>query len=388
MSPINLPFLTDLPPMKPKLPPTLHRRAQTTGEVRLRSAICARDVKQARSASWVDWRPDARLRPGVTISDLLDVYLAKLEREDRASFQDVRSIVECYLRPAFGRLLVEALAQVDLMAWIEVLKGCLAANTVHCRFSPLKAALEMARRAKVITVNPCTALPRGVLPARKTRPGFDPASEVLSPVELGMVIGSVAKPEEVTYAALGLAGLRVGEFSALRCSDIDRTRDPLWSLTVERSWSRKTGRFHTTKTGVTRFVPVHPALRSILERWLNRGWAETYGRSPGPTDLLVPRLHKGGLVPLNDRRVLERWHRALKRVGLARRRLHSLRHTFVSMLLAAGSDWRAVERITHPTPRWRSLEVYAHYQWPVLCRAVSQLQLDIAGSSQLELFGR
>jgi integrase len=55
---------------------------------------------------------------------------------------------------------------------------------------------------------------------------------------------------------------------------------------VSESYSIHLRRTKRTKTGVTRQVPVHPVLQQILDEWLESGFRGTFGRDPGPTDLM------------------------------------------------------------------------------------------------------
>jgi hypothetical protein len=43
-----------------------------------------------------------------------------------------------------------------------------------------------------------------------------------------------------------------------------------------------------TKTGRTRFMPVHPTLATMLAEWRLVGWPAIFGRTPNPDDLICP----------------------------------------------------------------------------------------------------
>ena len=119
------------------------------------------------------------------------------------------------------------------------------------------------------------------------------------------------------YAMLFLAGVRFGEAAALRVASYDPTVQPLGKLLVAASYNVKLHREKSTKTGVTREVPVHPVLAKIIGEWLLGGWAKMIGRDPRPDDLLIPsRLGRHR----NVNHMLRRLHEDLGRLGYRKRR--------------------------------------------------------------------
>jgi integrase len=162
---------------------------------------------------------------------------------------------------------------------------------------------------------------------------------------------------ERQYAALFVllvkAGLRPSEAFALRPGDIDwRGR----TLRVERAWNL--GREKPTKTYEERMVDLTPEVVQALEhhlRWLKegalrRGWGE-------PT-WLFPN-DEGN--PHDESRVRKAFKRALKRAKLPAFRLYDLRHTYASLLLAAGAPITYVSaQLGHANPA-TTLRYYARW---------------------------
>jgi integrase len=341
-----------------------------------------RATKQASAAAW----REHLLTPSLackTVGDVLDAYLAAKGNID------VRGLIETWVRPAFGDMAPEEVGPREIEAWLSTMRRAhpakhgreLPPKTERSRYSAIRAPMAWAEREGLIEESRAR-LPLGVLGPNRVRSNFDPAAELPTVLEFRRVITSSRIPldRRLDYALAGAAGLRSGERHDLRFGDIDFSRKPNPSIRVDSSWSRKEGRVKPTKTKIAREVPAHlGCVVPLLREWMERGWFEAYRRVPGPKDILLPRFDRDRwLVHRNDRQALKRWHKDLKTLGLKPRRLHALRHFFCTVLVRSGADIKAVERLTHPTPRWRSSEIYIHSSYEWLCETVQKLELEIA----------
>ena len=119
-------------------------------------------------------------------------------------------------------------------------------------------------------------------------------------------------------------GLRLGELLALRWRDVDFDRSV---LTISRAISA--GVETTTKSGRVRRVPLPAQASAALERLLQRG------DFTAPDEFVfVDRVGR----PLNSVTVRKRYKQARDAVGARPLRFHDLRHTYGSLLAAAGVD--------------------------------------------------
>lgn len=350
--------------------------------------VATQRARKAAAASVVRERQLQVVR-AATMAEVFTAYVGDLRARGRASAQDVQSAITCWLEPALGQLApadCKAPCVVELVRVMET--AGLAANTIRTKASFVRSALVFAVRAGLIDRSPIDSL-RGLLPRKRPRPGFSARREVLSIVQVERLAASLRVPprERAMYLLAALTGLRGGELYELRGTDIERTAPDLPALVVSRQWSRKRHAVGPTKTGAVRVIPLRLDVLAVLDRWLESGWPALTGRAFEPSDLLFPQVVRRNLCPLNDRRVLKRFHRHLRALGLEHRRLHAFRHTFVSLLLDAGVPKDVVEQCTHPSPAARPIDVYAHYSWRVLCEAVLRVRLELRGpSEQLELF--
>jgi integrase len=136
-----------------------------------------------------------------------------------------------------------------------------------------------------------------------------------------------AADSERWRAAFGLAayaGLRLGEVRALRWQDIDLEAS---AVTVRRSLLPD-GTDKTTKTDAgERTVPLLPSLGRLLLAWKLRA---PHSR---PDDLVIGTADRGPIQERSVRRALDRAKTAAGLDGLDERlSMHSLRHSFASML--------------------------------------------------------
>lgn len=323
-----------------------------------------------------------------TMREVLRAYADELARVGQDA-DTVESAIVCWLEPAFGHLEPRKCTPPRVRALVEAMLECgLANNTVRARCSSLKSALTYAVNAGLIARSPLPTL-RGLLPKKRTRPGYNAKRQVLSLASIELVVCSPSIPrrERTMYLVAAAHGLRVGELLELRLSDIQREAPDravlrsdddtpvLAALHITRQWSRKKKRVKPPKGGGPRMIAMRPDVLEMLDSWMETGWFLDFGRRPASDDLLFPELRGGRLDHQNDRTVLKRFHRYLKAVGLERRNVHAFRHTFMSMLIDAGVAKDVAAQFTHPSPCRSPSDVYAHYSWRVLCEAVLRIKL-------------
>jgi integrase len=140
---------------------------------------------------------------------------------------------------------------------------------------------------------------------------------------------------------------------ALRFGDVDRDRR---LIRVERAYSRQVLQRPKTDSGI-RSVPLFPsvdaALRALAARAFERG-------RYAPEELVFGSMRGTPLQPSNLRQRV--WNPALRFAGLEGEgyRLHDLRHTCVSRLVAAGADIKLVQAVAGHANPLITLKRYSH----------------------------
>jgi integrase len=124
-------------------------------------------------------------------------------------------------------------------------------------------------------------------------------------------------------------------------------------LYVRRQLEAITGELAPPKTAAsTRFVSLPPVAMSELKRW-------KIECPHGELDFVFPNTNGTAMDDRNFR--MRTFYPALRRAGLRKVRVHDLRHTAASMLIAAGADLADVSRQMGHANVSITLSVYTHH---------------------------
>ena len=227
------------------------------------------------------------------------------------------------------------------------IRDCLAAlapslspqSCKHVR-TVLSMAFGKAVDEGIIARNPCAT----VDPPRVTR--YE--AYALSDAELSALFAAVAGLRlEPLWHLLADYGMRLDELLSARWLDYNVPEGKL--------------RIRATKTGTERYLTLTEAHTAALAAWRERLAVE---REDNPRwralGYLFPSEAGTKLLQSNVRRAFKD---ALERAQLpARIRVHDLRHTAATNLIAAGNDISTVQYITGHRDTKVLLEIYSHYQ--------------------------
>jgi integrase len=191
--------------------------------------------------------------------------------------------------------------------------------TVVVTVSALRVLYKRALSRGEVAVNPVTGAQVPAVRERRNR--------IAPPEECARLLSALPVRDRALWATAMYGGLRRGELMALRIEDVDLGREV---ITVSRGWDTLVGEI-TTKSGRARVVPISAALRGHLESRLDEvPWTE-------------------GLVfgirawrPFNSTPLAKRAERSWNALGMRRITLHECRHTFASLMIAAGVNAKAL----------------------------------------------
>jgi integrase len=218
------------------------------------------------------------------------------------------------LLPELGRVKLGEVTRTDLQDLVDQLVASgLHASTIGVTLLPLRAISKRAMARGEVAVNPTTGLE---MPA--VRGGRD---RIAAPDECAALLDALAVPDRPIWATAMYAGLRRGELMALRVEDVDLATGVIH---VCRGWDVLEGVI-LPKSGKERRVPIAGVLRAHLAQQLL-----TLGRAEG----LVFGVSASS--PFSPSPVRERATAAWKAEGLEGLTLHECRHTFASLMIAAG----------------------------------------------------
>ena len=296
-----------------------------------------------------------RLSSGETTGAYLERWIVTIEAKLRASThrEYARHVARYWSPLASIRLTQLTAAQVEHTMGTMIDRG-LSAQTVRHARSTLRRALHDAQRDGLVDQN-VAALAR---PPRLDRP----AMRALSPSDVNWLITTTAKdPFGPLYAVAIGTGLRLGEILGLAWSDIDLEAR---SLIVSRSLSRAhDGAYELAETRTSRGRRTVMLPRIALEALRRQGTRQATARQEAGA-----AWHDGaGLVFRDDEGrslrpdvVSRAFREAADRIGLETVRLHDLRHTAATLMLAAGVPLNAVSEALGHASLAITASVYAH----------------------------
>jgi integrase len=303
-----------------------------------------------------------------------------LQRRQGADKANDEARLRLHVLPVIGAFELAQVRPRHIIELVNAVKVGHAPRTVRNVYSVTKAMFRDAALHDLMpaAANPCILGSRELGKVRDRVPSWRAGAQ-FTREELAQLIftDSIPQPRRVLYALLGVECLRAGEACGLRWSSVELGFETLGRLAITTSYD--TGR---TKTDTSRYMPVHPSVRSLLNEWKLGGWARTYDRVPEPTDLVVPtppeprrkgRIREVGAM-LDDGWVWKRLRRDCDALGISRRRTHDLRRTGITLYIADGADSNLLKRGTHAPPR-SVMDLYTSVEWKVLCREIAKLKL-------------
>jgi integrase len=192
-------------------------------------------------------------------------------------------------------------------------------STIRNALMPLRVIFRRAVEDGDVGVNPCTHLRLPAVRGRRER--------IASPSEAEQLLAALPERDRPIWATALYAGLRRGELMALRWEDVDLANGV---IRVTRAYDEKAHLEVEPKSRAgRRTIPVVGALRDILV---------VHKASEDRTGGLV----FGGCAPFQPSNLWRRAQRAWRRAGLDPIGLHEARHTFASILIAAGVNAKAI----------------------------------------------
>lgn len=288
-----------------------------------------------------------------TVAEVVEASIAaSAPRLKPRSTDGARSVARKHITPVFGARRVSSLRPADVELWVQKLARDLSSGTVRNIYNVLNKSMKYALRHEWIANNPCSGveLPTGHSEIVDNR-------QFLTPQQVSAVAQELAK-KETHYGLIvrmsAYTGLRAGEMAALRVRDINLLHRV---VEVRRTVSRRTGHGWTvTAPKSKRSARDVPLTRGLAEEL--RAWLEAHPDGANPDAPLWPgsrNTGKGGAVDWERtfdignlrKRVFKPAVRsgALAPAGISPAlRWHDLRHTYASIMAAAGRDVRLVSQ--------------------------------------------
>lgn len=252
--------------------------------------------------------------PRTTVGEWADRWLKGLDVRGKTLDSYTLSARD-YIKPTLGGVKLTALTphRIEEAARYWIQSG-LSVNTAKLSLAHLHTCLAAAVRAGIIAANPASA-------AKKPK-GEKAKIDPFTPDELARIIAEgSAHPNTRMHAFLAATGARAGEALALQVTDY---RDGMVSIT--KGYTPKNPQGPPKSPNSVRTIRVPLSARGAVEAAIGE---RTAGR------LFQHAGHSSARRP---------WLTMLKRLGLRKRKLHELRHSVASAMIAAGEPIAEVSR--------------------------------------------
>lgn len=296
-----------------------------------------------------------------TVAEAIADHIDHLAGVQEGTIDDYRRMARRFADSALGPLPVDALTQDAVNKWAA--SQTAAAKTIRNRHGLLYAAMERQVELGNIPANPCRKTRIGETERQEmvilTYPEFDGIREILRPHWRPLVTLLVG------------TGLRFGEATALQPRDFDMAHDPP-TLRVARSWKFRRGKppvLGPPKTRMgRRLVSLGPEVVEAVAPLLARR----------DRDEFVFTNLRGDYIRQNS--FHEIWSRARDDAADAgittkRPRVHDLRHTHASWLIARGVPLPVIRvRLGHESIT-TTVDTYGHMSEDALSVAAQAASL-------------
>lgn len=278
-------------------------------------------------------------------------YQCNLEASTRANYIER---INYRINPYLGNTPLKMLTRNAVQVWINTLQNSegLSPKTIANLYNILNPALERAVQDNYIPYNPCS---NAVLPKKQPY-----TAQVYNQEQIQQLFAMVKGTDMELLVLLGLyLGLRRGEMVALQWDDIDLVHG---LVHVHQNRVRANGKTITkapkSAAGI-RTIPLGaPQIKQLSDarqEYLSDKIA--WGKSFKDTNLVIRKPDGSAYSPDS---ISQKWERFVRRSGLPVIRLHDLRHSCATALIAAGVNPKTVQVIMGHANMQVTMGIYVH----------------------------
>jgi integrase len=297
-------------------------------------------------------------RPGETVADYLARWLAMVKPEIKPrSHAKFESVIRLHLVPAIGEVKLAKLSSLQIQELIaaKAQQGLAPQSLLHLR-NTLRNALNRAIRLGLLSRNPAALVEVPRLPDRRVTP--------LSPEQAERLLETAKESRLEAFYTLAIASAaRRGELLGLKWADADLNTG---RLTITRALQRIEGQSlqltETKSKSACRTIILPQFAITALKAHHARQLQERLLSGPDWRNLEMNLVFTGrDGQPLEPIQLHRDFKAVIKRAGLpASTRIHDLRHSAASLLLAKGVPLKLVQDLLGHSSIAVTSAFYAH----------------------------
>jgi len=293
-----------------------------------------------------------------------------------ATVSSYRSTLRLHIVPGLGRYTLRRLTPTHVRALLAAkLEAGLSVRSVQIIHSTLRAMLAEAMRDELVERNVAALVRVPTAEREEVQPW--------SPEEAGTFLRSARKDRLYALFAVGVGlGMRRGELLGLRWSDVDLDKRVVH---VRHTAQRVYGHgmvFGPPKSARSRRdIPLPAVTVGVLLEHRKRQEAERAVIEPywQETGLVFTTTIGTVIEPRNLARVLDA---LVADAGVRRIRLHDMRHTCASLLLAQGVPARVVMEVLGHSQLGITMNLYSHVMPSALREAADAIDRVLGGQDR------
>ena len=302
-----------------------------------------------------------------TVGELLTRWLHTVARHKvrATTLADYELTVRVHLVPHIGTVRVQKLTAARVQAmYSTMLDAGAGKRTVHLAHQRLRQALTMAEREGIVRRNVCDLVDP---PTSSSSPGQSWTAD-----EARRFLDTAKDDSHHPLWLLALAtGMRRGELLGLRWQDVDLSAGTVRVAQSVRWMSGKPVVMLPKTESSVRTIgiskPVVDALKDHRKAWLER---KLQARTWDAGDLVFcTRFGQ----PINPSNLYRNLAAIITAAGVPKLRLHDMRHTHATLLLAGDTPIRAVSARLGHSQTSVTMNIYAHVLQEMQDRAITAI---------------
>lgn len=284
-----------------------------------------------------------------TVNNWLDYWLESVAavQVKPSTLDSYKSKIDCHIRPAIGEIFLSELTSTKIENFIDQTKEKISTSSLHAVFRVLKTALKYAEKLNFVrrSLYENIQLPK----IKKTK------IITINRSEHKRLVKAAKKSPDGLPVLLSLeTGMRIGEISGLKWSDVDFENQ---TISVQRILQRvstlSNGEFRThiieekPKSDTSeRIIPLSTALVKRLMR----------AKKTSKSIYVVSR----GAKFIEPRTIRYQFNRLLKALNLPRCSFHALRHSFATRCLEKGVNIAVISSLMGHASTKMTLDIYTN----------------------------